>query len=219
MRKAELEDHHDQYLIKERRIREMVHQRDFPAVFAVCTDAFVHAVPAMKCRKQAGITPETPDFLCFSVICTYGPPLFERAALESLHEFIGGTRQLARHENEYLLAVEAALQHEELARTLWNHIQHRPGLPQHELSERSNVPEHTVASIIAVWKQLRLIHCEYHGNGRGLCLCTRLDVDVVGVCQHCGAKGRGRKELFLQPIKCGKCAAVDYYHIAFDEAR
>ncbi len=218
MRKAELEDHHNQYLLKDGRIREMVQQRDFPAVFAVCRDAFAHMVPAMKWRKRTGITPETPDFLCFSVICTYGPPLFEHTALESLHEFIGGTRQLARHDNEFLSASDAALKQEEVARALWNCIEDRPGLPQREVSERFNGPDNTVASIMEVWKQLRIICCEYDGNDHRLCLRTRLDVDVVGVCQHCGAKGKGRKERFLQPVKCGKCMEVGYCHVRFDDA-
>ncbi|MDY0166643.1 MAG: hypothetical protein RBS80_08880 [Thermoguttaceae bacterium] len=218
MRKAELEDHHNQYLLKDGRIREMVQQRDFPAVFAVCKDAVVHMVPAMKWRKQAGITPETPEFLCFSVICTYGPPLFEHTALESMYQFVGGTRQLARHENGYLVLSEAALKQEEVARALWNCIERQPGLPQSDLSERCCVPDKTVASIVNVWKQLRIIGCEYRGNEYRLSLCTRLDVEVVGICQHCGAKGNGRKEQFLQPVKCGKCMDVGYCHVRFDEA-
>ncbi len=219
MRKAELADHHNQYLAKEAHIRDMVQQCDFPRAFAACGDSFAHVVPAMKYRRQAGITPEVPEFLCFSVICRYGPPLFEHGVLKSLNEFIGGTRQLARHENEYRSASETALEHEELARTFWNHLEYRPGLTRRELSERFNVPERTVAEIIDVWKEVGLVCCGTHGKDPQLFLGTRLDVDIVGVCQHCGTKGRGRKELFLQRIKCGKCTVVDYYHILFDEAR
>lgn len=217
MRKAELEDHHNQYLVKEGRIREMAQHREFPAVFAVCTDAFVHMLPAMKWRKQAGITPETPEFLCFSVICTYAPPLFEHTVLESLYQFVSGTRQLARHDNGYLIVSEAALKQEEVARALWHCIEHRPALPQRELSELLCVPDKTIASIVSVWKQLRIIRCDHHGNDQRLFLRTRLDAHVVGVCQHCGAKGKGRKEQFLQPVKCGKCMEVAYCHVRFDE--
>jgi hypothetical protein len=75
MKKSEMEDHHDEHAALENRIRKMTENREFPAVFSVCTESFPHIVPAIKFRKQQGIAPETPTLLGIGIICKYAPPL------------------------------------------------------------------------------------------------------------------------------------------------
>lgn len=130
MRKAELEEHHDQDLAKEARIREMVRDRQFPPVFTVCVDSFPHLVHAMKYRKRVGTVPETPEFSAFSVICKYAPVLFEHSFIVAMHEFILANRQLARHENGYL----------QPARRPWNwkKLRERSGIISNGIRVRSN---------------------------------------------------------------------------------
>jgi hypothetical protein len=216
MRKVELEEHHDQYLAKEARIREMVRERQFPPVFTVCVDSFPHLVHAMKYRKRVGIVPETPEFSAFSVICKYAPVLFEHSFIVSMHEFILANRQLARHENGYLQACEAALELEETSRAIWNHLERNPGTLQRDTGPQVNVAQPVTRGILELWEHLGvIIRVPERGTYR-LGFRTRLDVQATGVCHSCGVRGKGMKELFLKPITCQKCNTQGYYHICPD---
>lgn len=216
MRKSELAEHHEQYLLKEAGIAAMVANRQFPAVFAACMECFPHIVPAIKYRKQSGITPEAPNFLSFSTICTYAPVLFEHSAIKSLHEFVKATRQVARHENGYAQAVEAAIEREEIARTLWNRLERFPGTLQRELGRELNNAQAVIVKILETWEQLGVVTRSPFQNTYQVYLRTRLDAEVTGVCHSCGTRGRARKEAFLHPIPCQRCGVLGYYHLAAD---
>lgn len=218
MRKAELEEHHDQYLAKEARIQEMVRDRQFPPVFAVCVESFPHLVPAMKYRKRVGIAPEAPEFSAFSVICKYAPVLFEHAFIEALRDFVLGTRQLARHENGYLQACEAALELEETSRAIWNHLERNPDTFQRDICTQANITQETARSILEVWEYLGVIVRVPEGSTCRFRFRTRLDAETTGVCHSCGVRGKGVKELFLRPISCQRCGVQGYYHICPDSS-
>ena len=218
MRLAEMESHHDEYVALEGRIRTMVGDREFPAVFAVCVESFEHVVPTMKYRKQKGIEPETPTLLSFSVICKYAPPLFEHTAIDSLFSFVNSTRMLAKHENGYLQTIQTALEREESARVLWNHLEQQPGALQRDVSKDLGIPQETAMGILEVWEQLGVIVRKQEHNTYRLYFRTRFDAEVEGVCQTCGARGTGRKELFLKPVSCKECASEGYYHIKYTDA-
>ena len=218
MRKAELEDHHAQYLTKEVALQQTVSERAFSRAFAICLDSLTHVIPVMQFRKITGITPEIPDFLCFNIICNFAPPLFAHEVLEAFHGFVVGTRKLARHEKGYLAASEAALKREDFARLLWDRIERHPGILKKELLSDTVFPLDVVEGILGVWGQLGVTSSELDSNDHRIFLRTRLDVDVVGACQACGVRGKGRKELFLEPVTCRKCASVGYYHILFRTA-
>ena len=105
----------------------MVQNREFPAVFATCTASFEHIVPAISFRKKREIATETPNFLAFTTICKYAPPLFEHTAIEALDEFVRSTRVLAQHEKDFVSSVEAARSRENIAHKLWNHLEKHAG--------------------------------------------------------------------------------------------
>ncbi len=214
---ADLQDHHDKLTALEATIRTMVANREFPAVFCACLDSFEHIVPAIKYRKQRGIAPETPDLFSFSVICRYGPPLFEHAAMESLLAFVDSTRMLAKHENGYLSTIQAALQREKIARVLWNDLEQHPDALRPNVSGKLGVTDETAVDIVEVWEQLGVIIRRQEQNAYRLHFRSRLDAEVEGVCPACGVRGRGRKELFLRPISCKKCGANGYYHIKYTD--
>ena len=111
----------------------MLENREFPAIFSVCVETFPHIVPAIQYRKKREIEPEMPDWLAFEVICKYAPPLFEHSVMESLSEFIKSTRLLTKHENDYLKAIESALKHEEITRSLWSRIEKQPNVLQRDI--------------------------------------------------------------------------------------
>jgi transposase-like protein len=60
MRKAEMEAHHDAHTALEGKIKTMLDNREFPAVFSVCVASLPHIVPTIKYRKHKGLKPETP---------------------------------------------------------------------------------------------------------------------------------------------------------------
>ena len=196
----------------------MVRGRQFPGVFSICTGSFVHVVPALKHRKLAGMSPVSPDFLAFQVICRYAPALFEHLALESLREFVAGTRLLARHENSYLDASDAALAREESARSIWDCIESQPGILQGDLERSLSIPENTVLAVLDVWHELGIVVREPEHNDSRVSLRTCLESDIVGVCHHCGVQGKGRKEAFLRSVMCQKCGNAGYYHIRYDDS-
>lgn len=215
MKKSEMEDHHDAHLAMENRIRTMSNSRQFPAVFSVCVESFPHIVPAIKFRKQTGISPETPSLLAFSIICKYAPPLFAHSFIEELLDFVKSTRLLAKHENDYLQATEAALQREAIARVVWKHIEQRPGALQRELSKMLEIDQHGAVEIVETWEQLGVITRQQEANSHRLYLRTRLDAEVEGVCPVCGVRGKGRQELFFKPVPCKRCGSEGYYHIMY----
>lgn len=216
MRKAELEDHHNQCEAKEAVIREMVRGRQFPDVFSICTGSFDHVVPAMKYRKLAAMPPESRDFLAFQVICRYAPALFEHLALESLRGFVAGTRLLARHENGYLDASEAALAREESARSIWDCIENQPGIQEGDLERSLSIPENTVLAVLDIWHELGIVVRQPEHNDSRVSLRTCLEEESVGVCHHCGVQGKGPKEVFLRSVTCQKCGDAGYYYIRYD---
>ena len=237
MKISEMEVHHDQYLAFESRIRAMVGSRKFPEVFSVCLESFPNIVPAIQYRKQRGMEPETPDLLAFSTICRYAPPLFEHVVMQMLVGYVKSTRLLAKHENDYLGKIEAALNREEIARSLWNHIEKQKSTLEHDIHTELGVIREDTVQIVEVWEELGVIvrqaedrRCStlvaaFHQDGvigrqpedRGyrLCLRSQFDVEAEGVCPACGVRGKGRKELFLKRTSCKKCGAEGYYHITY----
>jgi predicted Zn-ribbon and HTH transcriptional regulator len=215
MRIAELEAHHGEYTALEATIRKMLYNREFPAVFSVCEASFPHIVPAIKYRKKRGIEPETPTFLSLGVICKYAPPLFEHAVLQSLYEFVKSTTLLAKHQSGYFQAVQRAVEDEEIARALWNHLNAWPGSLQEDAGKELGVSEESAVRILDVWVEFSVISRRQEKNSCQLYLRSRLDAVVEGVCHTCGVRGKGHKELFFKPIRCKKCGTEDYYHIVY----
>ena len=154
MKIAELEADHVACIDAERSIRAMVENREFPAVFSVCVESFPHIVPAIQFRKKREMTPEIPTLLAFTTICRYAPLLFEHAAIESLFEFIKSNRLLAQHENNYLSAIEAARNRENVAHALWNHLETQPGAPARDLGTQLGVTQEDAVKIIDLWEEL-----------------------------------------------------------------
>jgi len=213
MKIAEMEACHDRFAVIEEEIARRLAGREFQTAFSLCEESFPHIVPAVKYRKRRGIEPEMPALLSFQVICKYAPPLFEHRVLESLFEFVKSTRLLARHENGYLKASETALEHEEIARLLWNHLEQRPGAWQRDIGRALGLSQEDAVPILETWEELGVIDREQEVNSYKLYLRTRLDSMVEGICQTCGVRGKGRKEAFFKPTACGKCGTQGYYHI------
>jgi hypothetical protein len=219
VRKAELEDHHEQYLGLESKILAMVERAEFPALFAVCIETFPHIVPAMKYAKQAGVELAKPDLTPLATICRYAPALFEHPVIESLVTFLRSTRLLARHENGYLAAAEHALTLEETARAIWNHIERTPGALQRELGQTLGADQTEAAAVVEVWERLDILIRKQEGDTCRLDFRYRIDSEVEGVCHSCGARGRGRKEVLLKPIACPKCRTTGYFHMNYGHSQ
>ncbi len=219
MKIAEMEAHHDEYTALETGIANMLGNRDFPAVFSVCEASFQHIVPAIKYRKKRGIEPQTPELLSFSVVCKYGPPLFEHSVLASLLKFVRSTRLISKHENGYLESVEAALERQELARLLWNHLEHASEVSLRDIPKTLGVDKNSATTILEIWEELGVIDRNQEESSNGFCFRSRLNSVVEGICPACGVRGKGRKELFFKRISCKKCNTEGYYHIlATDES-
>lgn len=214
MRIAEMEQHHDQYMALEARIRTMEVNHEFPRVFAVCEASFPHLVPALSFRKKRGIEPETPEFLSLLVICRYAPVLFEHEILESAAAFVKSTRVLAKHDSDYERMIQAALEREEAARVLWDCLEEQPGVLERDVHERLGIPRDRVLAVVERWEHLGIVVRAPKHDGLRLFLQSRLDAETEGVCPACGVRGKGRKELFFKPMPCRKCGAEGYYHIA-----
>jgi hypothetical protein len=215
MRLSEMEASHCTLADLERRIGEMLGNREFPEIFSVCNASFPHVVPSIKFRKRRGIEPEMPVLLSFNVICRYAPPLFENRVIESLSEFVSSNRPLARQENGYLDRVRTAFETLEAARLLWSHLERNPGLLERDVRIDIGVLRETAIAILEVWEDLNVVVRRKEGATYRLHYRTRIDEEADGVCQACGVRGRGRKELFFKPISCKKCGAEGYYCIRY----
>jgi hypothetical protein len=217
MRKAELEDHYEAYTRQEGEIRDMVAQRQFPAVFGVCKDSFPHMVPAIQYRRRERIEPQTPKFLAFEVICKYAPALFEHEVLDALLEFVRSVRILASADAGYLQMAETAAEREETARLLWNHLEQEPGASQRDIGKVIGHNRTDIEQILDVWDPLGVVARSADGNADCLWLRSHLSNEVDGLCHTCGVRGRGRKESFLKSVRCQRCGAEGFYHIKYTD--
>ncbi len=215
MRIAELEAHYDALVESERTIRKMVDNYEFPAAFSVCLESFPHIVPAINYRKKRELTPEVPALLAFTTICKYAPPLFEHFAIESLWAFVTSTRVLSQSEKNFLDSIETARRREQFAHTLWNHLENHSGMLQRDIRTELGVVQEDAAQMVEVWEELAVIDRQPEDRSYRLFFRTRLDTEMAGLCQNCGVRGKGRKELFFKPTKCQKCGTEDYYHIEY----
>ena len=214
MKKSEMEDHHDACLALEGRIHTMSNSRHFPAVFSVCVESF----PTLfrnQVPKTAGHLARNAELLAFGIIGKYAPPLFAHSFIEELLGFVKSTRLLAKHENDYLQAAEAALQREEIARVVWRHVEQQPGTLQRDINKTLEIDHHVAVEIVETWEQLGVITRQQEANSYRLYLRTRLDAEVEGVCPSCGVHGKGRKELFFKPGPCKRCGSEGHYHIRY----
>lgn len=214
---AEMEWHHEEYLALESKIATMLANRWFPTVFSACEESFPHIAPAIQFRKKRSIEPETPRLSSFQVVFRYAPPLFEHGVIQSLSDVVQSTRLLAKHEDNYLGQVAEALDREEVARTLWNHLERQPGFLQRDIRKELGVSQDIAVTVLEVWGELGLVARDHEKNSYRLYLCSRLDAPAEGICHNCGVRGKGRKELFFKPIACGKCGTEGYYHIVCND--
>jgi hypothetical protein len=219
MKIADMESHHDEYAALDAKIRTMLENREFPAVFPVCEASFPHIVPAIKYRKKRGIEPETPALLSFGVITKYAPPLFEHSVLESLSGFVKSTRLLAKQEQGHLEAIEIAFEQEEMARVLWNHLEARPGFLQRDIRKELGIGQERALAIIEIWEELGVVGRRKESLSYALDFGSRLDAITGGVCQCCGVRGKGPREAFFKPVLCRNCGVKGYYHIVYSGDR
>ena len=75
------------------------------------------------------------------------------------------------------------------------------------------------AEIVELWEELGVIDRRPEDRTYRLWFRTRLNVEVQGVCQQCGVRGTGRKELFLKPLKCRRCGTDGYYHVDYGDLK
>jgi hypothetical protein len=219
MKISEMEYHHGEYTSLEGKIKKMQDNREFPAIFSVCIETFPHIVPAIQYRKKREIEPEMPDWSAFDIICTYAPPLFEHAAIESLFEFVKSTRVLAKHDIGFFQAVETAIEHEEIARVLWHSIDQQPNALQKDIAGSLEYNQQTCVKIIDTWEELGVIIRNNEDFDSKIRLRSRLDEVVEGRCHNCGVQGKGRKELFYKSISCQKCGYDSYYYIKYPDTQ
>lgn len=215
MKIAELEAHYDDCADSERTIRAMVENGELSKVFSVCTASFPHIDPAIKFRKKRGITPEIPDFLAFTTILKYAPPLFEHVAIESLMDFVNSTRVLLKSEMNFLHSIEVARKREQLAHRLWNHLERHPGMLQRDIRTELGVVQEDAVNIVKLWEQLGILDRQSEDRSYRLYFRTRLDTEVAGLCPNCGVRGKGRKELFFRSVACQECGTEGHYHIEY----
>ncbi|MHB1038316.1 MAG: hypothetical protein ACYC35_28140 [Pirellulales bacterium] len=215
MKIAELQGHHDAYEDSEQIIRAMVDEGEFPKVFSFCTTSFPHIVAAITFRRKRSITPQTPDFLAFTTIQKYAPPLFEHAAIESLFEFVSSSRVLVQAENNFLDSIEAARRREHLAHQLWNHLEHHPGMLQSDIRADLGVVQDDADKIVELWEKLGIVDRQPEGRSYRLSFRTQLDAESLGICPNCGVRGKARKHLFFRPVTCQKCGRPGHYHIDY----
>ena len=213
MRITEMEAHHDELMDLENTIHVKVFDRDFSAVFGLCEETFSHIVPAIKFRKKREIEPETPELVSFLIIYKYAPPLFEHRVIESLIDFIKGTRLLAKHEEGYLELAQTTLVVEEAAKTLWSTLERHPGFLRQNIQRELGIDQGFSDAILATWEELGVIAYKETDNGRAIYLQSCANAQAEGVCHTCGTRGRGRKELFYKPVPCTKCGTTDYFCI------
>ena len=129
------------------------------------------------------------------------------------------TRQLAKHENGYLEAAEAALGREEMARVVWNHLEQHPGILQRDISKVLGIAHDAAVEIVETWEHFGVIVRQKEANSYCLHLRTQLNAEVEGVCLACGIHGKGRKELFFKSMPCKRCGTEGYYHIRYAESQ
>ncbi len=215
MRIAEMEAHHDEYCALEGAIGAMLENRNFPDLFSACEASFPHIVPAIKFRKRRDIRPETPRLLSLQVIFKYAPALFAHAVLESLFEFVKSTRLLAKHENGYLERTARALEDEEMARSLWNHLEGRPASLQRDIGKELGLSQDGAVAILELWAELGVIGRRQEKDSYAIHFRSPVDATTEGICESCGARAKGRKELFFKPISCQECGEDGYYHIIY----
>ncbi len=213
MKIAELEEHHDKFTDLQTTISTMVRDRQFPTVFSACEESLPHIVPAIQFRRKRSIHPEMPTLLAFSVVCKYGPPLFEHAAIESFLEFAKSNRLIAKHANGFVEQVEAALEREETARLLWNELDSNAVSPQGSISNKPGFDHRSDVAILEVWEELGIISREAKGYGYESSLRFSPDALTEGMCSTCGVHARGRRDAFYRPGTCKKCGNEGYYHI------
>jgi len=217
MKISEMEDHHGRYVALESSITTALNSGDFGSVFSACEESFPHIVPAINFRKKRGIEPETPSLLALSIVWDYAPPLFENAVLESAFDFVKSTRLLAKHENGYLHCAEAALEREHTAQILWNHLEHHPGSLQRDAVTELGLSSADVLGILGKWEELGVILRMENGDSSRLHFRSPLDAVAEGICQACGVRGKGRKELFFKSITCKRCGTEGYYHVVYSD--
>jgi hypothetical protein len=212
---AEMEAQHDQLAALDGRIKSMVSNREFPAVFGVCENSFPLIVPAIKYRRKRDIQPEIPRLLPLTVLSTYAPLLFEHARVESLLDFVKATRLLSQQENGYLQLAEGAVCREEVARAIWNHLECQPDATQRDICAALSVPSEVVREVAETWEQLGVVERVRVANTYALRLRTGLDVEMEGICPACGVHGKGRKEVFFKRSTCRRCGSEGFYHINY----
>ena len=215
MKIIELEAHHDAYVDVEQTIRTMADNREFPAVFSVCIEAFPHMVPAINYRKKKDIPLKTLDLLPITTICKYAPPLFEHAAIESLADFVSSTRTLASSEKGHTSSIEAARKREQLAHAIWNCLEKQPGALQSDIYTTLGVTREDAVEIIELWQELGVIDRQPEGRSYRIYFSTQFDTETEGLCPNCGVRGKGRKELFFKALTCQRCGTLGYYHIEY----
>ena len=60
-----------------------------------------------------------------------------------------------------------------------------------------------------------MIDWQPEGRSYRLYFSTQFDMEMEGLCQNCGVRGKGRRGVFLKPVTCQKCNALGYYYIEY----
>lgn len=209
MKIAEMEEHHRAYEELEAAVRNAVKHRAFEETFQHSRRCWEHIDGALQFRKKRNIQPVLPPLASITEPCRYAPVLFEHDLLLDVEQFVRGTRPLAKcQERDFPGEVAQALEREQIAWKLWNHIEEHPGCWQWEFRSHLGVEQGTAVQIVENWEEMGIVRRQKDGHSFHVSMSTQLESSVTGICPRCGARVTARKRVLFQLSACPACKTI-----------
>ncbi len=211
VKKAELEAQYDAYRASGQRVDDLLGSRDVIGAIGEAIKAIDYAVGAIKFAKRDGADESLELFPC-DVVCKYAPAVFEHESIERVHAFAKSTRQLGERRTAVIEQVEHAMQLEELALLMWRKLETHGTMPAAGVAEGSEMKFHS-PEVLDVWIWLGIADVAASGGQKVVNLHTSLEAVVEGMCAHCGATCKAKKEIFWRLAKCPGCKTSVLFHL------
>jgi len=212
-RKSELERHSTKYADTMKRAREALRAGLLREAVQIALSAWVHVDGMMQYRRRYE-EEEFDSIEAIDLVLKYAPIIFDHRTLDLLEEMLATERRIERNTaadmGQKLILARTQMWE---ARRLWDYVESRPDVRQHELREALGGTQTTWRSIAESWQGMGLLRRTKDGGSYRLSLVTRLGQVVSAKCPSCGQVAKAPKAIWLEPTECTHCHSQSMFVI------
>lgn len=211
MKKAEMEEHVEQYLNIMEKVSRMERLGLIQSAVKLAVSAWDH-IDGMMQYENRYADREFSTIPAIEIVLKYAPMLFEFEMLDHLETLLTQRRRIDNKTSTSLkdqLAI--ARDHLKDNHRLWNLIESQGPVKQRDLRQILGGQQDYWRSVCETWELMGMVRRVPDTGSYQVSHTTRMGEIITGKCPRCGSTAEAPKSMLLDPMTCPDCKQSVYF--------